>query len=425
GQVDQTARGAGSAGGCGLLISKTSKCWRMDYRMAGKRKTLTIGTYPEIPLAGCKDKSKNYCKGARDYRTEAKQLITMGIDPSQKKQADRQECIAKQARQQADQDALSNTFEVVAREWHALHRVTWTDKHASTTLRRFELHVFPMIGAVPVAQLTKALVANVITKVSSTGKLEMAHRVAQITRQVLEYAADKEIIDNIPLGRTKNLLPRRKAVPMPAITEPKRIGEFMRSIYTYEGTFIVCQALKLLPLVATRSAEFRNAEWPEFDLDGALWTIPAMHRKILKEDKLNPTNVHLVPLSRQAIEILREIKLLTGNSRYVFPSFSGKGMPMSENAVNDAIERMGYKGEMVGHGVRAMFSTSMNAQGFNADAIERQLAHKEKDAVRAAYNRAEYLSERVRMMQHWADYLDGLRLGANIIPLHQKKQLVA
>jgi len=412
-------------GGLYLLIGKTSQRWRLDYRMDGKRKTLTIGNYPEIPLAGSKDRSGNYCEGARDYRTEAKKLITMGIDPSQKKQEDKQDRIAEQAMKKAEQDALSNTFEVVAREWHDLHRVTWTDKHASTTLRRFELHVFPMIGAIPVAQLTKALVANVITKIGRTGKLEMAHRVAQITRQVLEYAADKEIIDNIPLGRTKNLLPRRKAVPMPAITEPKRIGEFMRSIYAYDGTYVVCQALKLLPLVATRSGEFRNAEWPEFDLEDALWTIPAMHRKILKEDKLNPANVHLVPLSRQAVEILRDIKLLTGSGRYVFPSFAGKGEPMSENAVNDAIERMGYKGEMVGHGVRAMFSTSMNAQGFNADAIERQLAHKEKDAVRAAYNRAEYWEERTRMMQHWADYLEGLRLGADVIPLHRKLKLAA
>jgi len=199
----------------------------------------------------------------------------------------------------------------------------------------------------------------------------------------------------------------------------------MRSIYAYKGTFVVCQALKLLPLVATRSGEFRTSEWPEFDLDGALWTIPAMHRKIPKQDKLNPANVHLVSLSHQAVEILRELKLLTGNGRYAFPSFAGKGEPMSENAVNDAIERMGYKGEMVGHGVRAMFSSSMNAQGFNADAIERQLAHKEKDAVRAAYNRAEYWEERTRMMQHWANYLDGLRQGADIIPLHQPQQMRA
>ncbi|MBN4073314.1 site-specific integrase [Mariprofundus ferrooxydans] len=282
--------------------------------------------------------------------------------------------------------------------------------------------MFPLIGAVPLAQLTKSQVANALTTITQRGTLEVAKRIAQITRQVLEYASDKEIIDNIPMGSTKNLLPRRKAIPMPAITEPKRIGEFMRSIYAYQGSFVVCQALKLLPLVAARSGEFRNAEWPEFDFDNALWTIPAMHRKIPKDDKLNPANVHLVPLSRQAVAILRDIQQLTGNERYVFPSFAGRGKPMSENAINDAIERMGYKGEMVGHGVRAMFSTSMNAQNINADAIERQLAHKEKDAVPAAYNRAEYFPDRVRMMQQWADYLDGLRLGADIIPLHRQQR---
>jgi len=412
------------SGGLYLLIAKTSKRWRLDYRMDGKRKTLTIGNYPDVPLAGRKDKSGNYCKGARDYQTEAKQLITQGIDPSLKKQADKQARIAEQARQQAAQDAVSNTFEVVAREWHDLHKVKWSTKHAFTIIRRFELHVFPLIGAIPLAQLTKSQVANALTTITQRGTLEVAKRIAQITRQVLEYASDKEIIDNIPMGSTKNLLPRRKAIPMPAITEPKRIGDFMRSIYAYQGSFVVSQALKLLPLVATRSGEFRNAEWPEFDLDGALWTIPPMHRKIPKDDKLNPANVHLVPLSRQAVAILKDIQQLTGNERYVFPSFAGRGKPMSENAINDAIERMGYKGEMVGHGVRAMFSTSMNAQNINADAIERQLAHKEKDAVRAAYNRAEYFPDRVRMMQQWADYLDGLRLGANVIPLHRKETLL-
>jgi len=419
--ADKNQMKLSDSGGLYLLIGKTSKCWRLDYRMDGKRKTLTIGTYPEISLAGRNDKSGNYQNGARDCRTEARRLITQGIDPSMKKQSDRREQMDEQARQKAALDATANTFEFVAREWHDLHKSKWSDKHAFTILRRFELHVFPLIGAVPVAQLSKSQVANTLTAIARHGTLEVAKRVAQITRQVLEYACDKDIIDNIPIGRTKNLLPTRKAKPMPAITEPKRIGEFMRSVYAYEGTYVVCQALKLLPLVAARSGEFRKAEWPEFDLDGALWTIPAMHRKIPSDDKRDSANVHLVPLSRQAVEILRELKLLTGNGRYAFPSSAGKNRPMSENAINDAIHRMGYKGEMVGHGVRAMFSTSMNTQGFNPDAIERQLAHKEKDAVRAAYNRAEYLSDRTRMMQHWADYLDGLRNGADVVPLHSRK----
>ena len=196
----------------------------------------------------------------------------------------------------------------------------------------------------------------------------------------------------------------------------------MRSIYAYQSTFVVCQALKVLPLLAVRSGEFRFSQWSEFDFEAALWTIPAIHRKLPREEKENPENVHLVPLSKQAIQILKELKALTGNARYVFPSQRSDDKPMSDDAINDAIDTMGYKGEMVGHGVQTMFSSSMNEQNFKSDAIERQLAHKEKNAIRDAYNRAEYLPERIRMMQYWADYLDALRQGADIVPLHSHRQ---
>jgi len=409
-------------GGLYLLVLKSGKYWRLDYRMNGKRKTLAMGSYPDIPLAGNIDKSGAYQKGARDLRNEAKRLIKQGIDPSQKKQQDKREHLAVQAQLKAEQAIEANTFEVIAREWHSLHLSRWSAKHAKTIIRRFELHVFPVIGDIPVAKLTKSHVADLLTNIVKRDTLEIAKRIGQITRQVLEYASDKGVIDAIPMGNTKNLLPARKAKHWPAITEPKRIGEFMRSIYAYQGTFVVCQALKLLPLVSARSGEFRYAQWSEFDFEAALWTIPAMHRKLPLAEKEDPANVHLVPLSKQAIQILKDLKQLTGNAKYVFPSQRSDDKPMSDDAINDAIDTMGYKGEMVGHGVRTMFSSSMNEQGFNPDAIERQLAHKEKNAIRAAYNRAEYLSERTQMMQHWADYLDGLQQGADIVSLHCKKQ---
>lgn len=280
--------------------------------------------------------------------------------------------------------------------------------------------MFPFIGSVPVADLKKTQVADVLTAIAERGTIEIAKRIGQITRQVLDYAADRGLIDAIPMGNTKNLIPSRKAKPMPAITDSKRIGELLRAIYAYEGSFVVCQALKLLPLVAVRSGEFRTAEWREFDLEGGLWTIPAAHRKLVKSAKADPANVHLVPLSTQAVAILKELQQLTGAGRHVFPSVRGDVRAMSENAINVAIHAMGFA-DMVGHGWRAVFSTSLNEQGFNPDCIERQLAHTEKNKVRAAYNRGDYLAERKKMMQHWADYLDGLREGADIISIKRSK----
>jgi len=334
-----------------------------------------------------------------------------------KKQANIEASREKTRQQEVD----ANTFEVIARQWHSTHKDGWNAKHAATILRRFELHVFPSIGSVPVAQITKSQVADVLTAIVEHGTVEIAKRIKQIIRQVLEYARDKELIDAIPMGKMVKLIPKRKAKPMPAITEdPKRIGEFMRAVHAYQGSFVVCCALKLLPLLATRTGEFRAAQWSEFNLDDGLWTIPASHRKLPKDDKEDPDNVHLVPLSRQAVEILRDLHQLTGMGKHVFPSARGDVRPMCENAINTAIHAMGFKGEMTGHGVRAMFSTSLNDQGFNPDAIEAQLAHSEKNAVRAAYNRGDYMEERTRMMQHWADYLDALRQGADVIPIHRK-----
>jgi len=414
-------------GGLYLLINKSGKYWRYDFKINEKRKTLAIGTYPDIPLAGKADKANHdehghplYIKGARDLRDEAKALVKMGIDPVLKRKAEIAANKEKQVVEKKQQVADASTFEVVGRQWFNTHKSEWVESHAKRQIGRLERHLFPSIGDIPLAQLTKAQVANALKQIAERGTHDIAHRMAQITRSILNYACDSGLIDAVPMGDMKSVLPAPVSTKMPAIVEPKRIGEMMRAIHNYSGTFVVCQALKLLPLLAVRSGEFRAAEWSEFNLDDALWTIPASHRKLRKALKENSDNVHLVPLSRQAVAILKELHQLTGKGRHVFPSARGDARPMSENAINVAIHAMGFKGEMVGHGVRTMFSSSLNEQGFNPDAIERQLAHAEKNAVRAAYNRSEYMEERKKMMQHWADYLDGLRTGADVIPINRR-----
>ncbi|MFQ5346059.1 MAG: tyrosine-type recombinase/integrase [Mariprofundus sp.] len=390
-----------------LIVNQSGKYWRYDYKYNGKRKEASLGVYSPGSNRHLS------LKEAKAAVQDVKNLLGAGIDPNQHKKELRQANIEASKLQNLESIADASTFEVIARQWYTIHENGWSDKHAKTILRRFELHVFPAIGSIPVAQLTKSQVADVLTAIAARGTVEIAKRIAQITRQVLEYASDRGLIEAIPMGNMKTLLPQRKAKPMPAITDSKRIGMLLRAIHAYEGSFVVCQALKLLPLVAVRSGEFRAAEWSEFDMEGALWSIPAAHRKLAKVAKADPANVHLVPLSTQAVTILKDLKQFTGSGKYVFPSMR-RGRPMSENTVNVAIHAMGYD-DMVGHGWRAVFSTSLNEQGFNPDAIERQLAHAEQNAVRAAYNRGDYLDERKNMMQHWADYLDRLRNGVDNI----------
>jgi len=385
-----------------LCVNQSGKYWRYDYKYNGKRKEASLGVYS---LGSNKHLS---LKQAKAKVQGVKDLLTAGIDPNQHKREQRRANMEASRRQEFESIAEVNTFEVVARQWHSTHEGGWSFKHAKTILRRFELHVFPALGPIQVTQITKSQVADMLTAIVEIGTVEIAKRIAQITRQVLEYACDRGLIDAIPMGNVKNILPQRKAKPMPAITDSKRIGDLLRSIYAYQGTFIVCQALKVLPLLAVRSGEFRRAEWQEFNFESAIWTIPAAHRKLTKDAKADPSNVHLVPLSRQAVVILKELQQLTGTGRHVFPSYRGDVRPMSENAINLAIHSMGFN-DMVGHGWRAVFSTILNNEGFKPDSIERQLAHAEKDITRAAYNRGDYMDERKVMMQYWSDYLDGLR----------------
>ncbi|MDQ6962862.1 MAG: integrase arm-type DNA-binding domain-containing protein [Mariprofundaceae bacterium] len=381
-----------------LLLNASGKYWRWCYTYNNKRKTMAYGTYPAVSL-----------KEAREKNTQAHKLHHDGVDPSQHKKLKKQQAKEKE-------QLTANTFEAVAMQWYQIQLTRWTEKHAKTINSRLNSHVFPFIGSVPVGQLTRQQVINIIKSVIDKGTIEAAKRIAQICRQVLEYACDSGYINAVPMGNMKSLFPDHVAKPMPAILEPHKIGDLMRRMHGYQGTYIVKMALNLLPYVFLRSTEFRLARWKDIDLDAALWTIPAKDRKQRKSAKENPDNVHLVPLSTQAIKILTELKVFTGHQAHAFPSRSGKAI-ISENTINKALHNMGFKGKQVGHGFRAMFRTSMIEQGFNEKVLERQLAHVEKNKTIRAYDRAEHMEERTKIMQHWANYLDALRDGATVVSI--------
>ena len=402
-------RKMGVGQGLYLFINKSGKSWRYDYRLDGKRKTYTFGRYPDLPLGGKKIKGRGYVKGARDLLIEAKQLVAQGIDPVILRQQEKQKTIDAQRVSDELIAVDHNTFKVVALKWFEIKKVGLAESYSCKIMGRLDRYVFPHIGSIPVVKLNKKQVADVISNIVDCGLEDSARRVGQYIKQILEYSCDRGDIEFIPMGNIKTLIPAHEVQPMPALADIKRIGELLRAIDVYSGTFIVCSALKVLPMLAVRGGEFRLAEWTEFNLDDAMWTIPASHRKLKMKAKKDPANSHLVPLSIQAVRLLKDLYNLTGRGRHVFPSVRGDARPMSENTINIALHNMGFKGELVGHGFRAMFSTTLNEQGFNRDAVERQLAHKEKDATRGAYNRAEYIDERIKMMQHWADYLDNIK----------------
>jgi integrase len=270
--------------------------------------------------------------------------------------------------------------------------------------------VFPWLGARPIGEITGPELLTALRRVENRGVVETAHRVMQNCSQVFRYAVATGRAQRDPTFDLRGALPPVRSNHFASITEPKAIGGLLRAIDVYKGSFITQCALRLAPLVFVRPGELRRAEWAEFDLDASEWRIPA--------SKMKMRVMHIVPLSAQAVSILRDLRPLTGTVKYVFPGTRGKDRPMSENTVLAALRRMGYgTDDMTGHGFRSMASTILNEQGWNRDAIERQLAHAERDNVRAAYNYAEHMPERRKMMQQWADYLDGLKAGADVVPL--------
>lgn len=391
-----------SAGG-GLYLEvfpDGAKRWRWKYRFAGKEKRLALGVYGGSIHVGL--------KAARDGRDAARLQLKAGIDPSAAKQA------AKVA------DAGSNSFEAIAREWHAKFAPGWVASHGDRILRRLETDIFPWLGRRPIAEVKAPEVLACLRRIEQRGALETAHRAMQNCGQVFRYAVATGRTERDPTGDLRGALPSPKEKHHASIQKPDQIGGLLRAIDAYKGMFVTQCALRLAPLVFVRPGELRKAEWHEINLDKAEWRIPA--------ERMKMRELHIVPLSSQAVAVLRELEPLTGRGiptkpdvpRYVFPGARTRERPMSEVAVLAALRRMGYsKDEMTGHGFRSMASTLLHEQGWNHQAIERQLAHAERNAVSAAYNYAEHLPERRKMMQAWADYLDGLKRGADVIPLRK------
>ncbi|MCZ6624946.1 MAG: integrase arm-type DNA-binding domain-containing protein, partial [Deltaproteobacteria bacterium] len=379
-------------GGLYLVLAPSGgKWWRLKYRFGGKERGLSLGVYPNISL-----------KEARERRDANRKLLANGIDPSEHRQAKRA----------AKEEHAANNFEVVAREWFGKCKPNWVDSHADRIIRRLERDIFPWIGGKPIADLTAPQLLGVVRRIEGRGALETAHRVLGSCGQVLRYAvatgrAERDITYDL-----RGALPAGKTVHFASVTEPKQVAEVLRALDGYEGTLTVRCALRLAPLVFVRPGELRHAQWADIDLEAAEWRY-----MVTKTD-----TPHIVPLSSQAVEILRELYPLTGRGRYVFPSARSVARPMSDNAILAAMRRMGIsKEEMSGHGFRAMARTILDeVLEFRPDYIEHQLAHAVRDPNGRAYNRTAHLSERRKMMQTWADYLDKLKAGAEVIPIRQR-----
>jgi integrase len=388
--------------GSGLyLLIKTNgaKWWRFDYSLEGKRKTLSLGVYPATGLADARRK-------AEEVRTN----VANGTDPSNTRKT------TKAARQLATENEkrldsglpIINSFEHIARDWlnsisHTVRDITHQKK-----IRRFELYVFPGIGGKAISEIKSPDIYNLIKPIIANNKLETAHRLHSEISATFSYAIAHGFIDYDPAQAVAAQIPAQKVKHRAALTEPKEVAQLLRDIYNYQGTFVVQCAFRLSPLLFQRPGEIRQMEWKDVNLESKEWRYFVTKTEVL----------HIVPLSTQAVAILQEIKPLTGNSRYVFPSIRGDGRPMSNGTILTALKTLGYSSDvMTAHGFRTTASTLLNEQGWSPDAIERQLCHMPKDAVRAAYNRAQYLEERKRMMQAWADYLDSLKNGAQVIPL--------
>lgn len=374
-----------------LHVKPAGKYWRMNYRHQGKQKTLALGIYPEVSLAK-----------ARQRRDKARELLADGIDPS----------TAKRQEKQTSLDAAAHTFEAVARDWlakTAAKRVEITQQKVTAWLER---DVLPYIGKMPISTIgPRDVLDRVIRKVEARAAIDTAHRVKQLCGQIFRYAVVSGLADRDVTTDLREALATKTEKHFAAITEPKEAGALLRSIHSYTGHPYTVAAMKLAPLVFVRPGELRAAEWTEIDLDTAEWRIPASRMKM--------DNDHIVPLPGQAVEILRSLQPITGHGRYVFPSIRTGERPMSENTVNSALRAMGYGADVhTGHGFRAMARTIMDeVLGERVDLIEHQLAHAVKDTNGRAYNRTAHLPARRDMMQRWADYLDKLRTGAEVIPL--------
>ena len=386
-------------GGLFLLVKISgAKYWRMAYRFGGKSKTLALGVYPDVSLAD-----------ARDKREAARKLLAAGNDPSSVSPS-----AAKKAKQVVIAALTENSFETIAREWFVRHSPNWKENHSSKIIARLEKDIFPWIGVKQIGAIASTELLAVIRRIESRGALETAHRALSCCGQVFRYAVATGRAERDPTGDLRGALPPfKKDKHFAAITEPKKVGELMRDISGYSGSFVVKCAFRLSPLLFVRPGELRRMEWVEINLDKAEWIIPA--------EKMKMGVTHIVPLARQAVEVLQGIQPLTGRGKYVFPGERDHDRPMSDNAIRSALRRMGWANdEMTPHGFRAMASTILDNMGYKQEWLERQLAHEEANKIKAAYKREQwrmYLPERIVMMQAWADYLGRLESSAEVIPI--------
>lgn len=401
-QVKFTGRGAGDkyadGGGMYLLVKEAGRYWRLDYRFAAKRKTLALGTYPEVSLAK-----------ARKRREEARTLLADGLDPGAVKRAEKAASFA----------AAANTWEAVAREFHALQSENWSAKYAARWLERMQKDYFPYVGALPLTAITAPMLLECLRRVERRKAFETAHTLRQAAGQVFRYGIQTGRCERNPVadlhGALKPLLVRHMA----AVLEPKKAGELLRAIYGYTGQPATRAALQLSAILFQRPGNIRQMEWAWVDLGNAMLTIPPESMKRRLHQKVNG-RPHFVPLPAQAVSILKELEPLTGGGRYVFPSLRSRTRPMSDNTINAALRRMGFSSdEMTAHGFRAMARTLIveRLSGIAPEVVEAQLAHGKSGPLGAAYDRADFMEQRRSMLAEWSNYLDRLRLGAEIVPL--------
>lgn len=367
------------------------KYWRLRYKIHDKEKSLSLGVYPVVGL-----------KQVRQLAQAERVKLASNIDPS----------IDRQINKQKSKEAADNSFKIIATEWHSKQH-TWTETHSNSVFRKLEVDVFPYIGMYPISQIEAPQLLNMIRIIENRGSYDLAHRVLGVCGQVFRYGVSTGCCSRDPTSDLRGALTPHKKKNQAAV-KPEELPELMRAIANYEsiGNRQTRIALQLMALTFVRTNELIGALWEEFDLKNALWIVPASRMKMRNE--------HVVILTTQSLNLLDELKIIAGNSRYILPG-RNPNKTISENTLLFALYRLGYKGKMTGHGFRTVASTALNESGlFSPDAIERQLAHGEKNEVRGAYNRAEYLLERKRMMQWWSDHLEAIERGAEVIPLFGK-----
>jgi len=367
-----------------LLVNPTgSKLWRWKYRVLGKEKVMALGAYPDVTLAQ-----------ARDGLDQARKVLASGQDPMAKRKADRV----------AMRTAAENSFEAVARRWWNNWKPARSEQHAAQVMRRFEANVFPHIGSRPVAEIQAPELVAMLKAIEERGVNDLAKRALQTSSQVFRYAIAHGLATRNPAADIKpsDVLASRQKQNLARI-DGKELPELLRRIDAYKGAATTRLAMKLMALTFVRTTELIGARWDEFDLDEARWSIPA--------ERMKMKTPHIVPLSAQAVGLLKTLHLITGHSQLLFPGERDHEKSMSNNTILKALERMGYKGRMTGHGFRGVASTLLHEMGFDHAHIELQLAHQERNEVSAAYNHATYLRQRATMMQQWSDYLDGCTTG--------------